>query len=76
MIIKVAGTVIDVVDGKKSTYVQMNDAEQGGMLKLGFPLGFEAKLNSQVDFEAEVKPQIGSYGLSLNVVKILKKGDK
>ena len=73
---QIIGRVLEVFEGKNSVFVTMNDTEEGGSIKLGFPPNTPVAVDAKLNINAIIKPGIGQYGQFLKVVKILAEGGK
>lgn len=73
---QIIGRVLEVFEGKNSVFVTMNDTEEGGSVKLGFPPNFKVAVDAKLDINATIKPGIGQYGQFLKVMKIHSEGGK
>lgn len=69
MELKFKGIIIDNFKGERSQFVTFSDMEQGGLVKISFPLEVEIKLGSILNLHADVKPTIGKYGQTLSFVQ-------
>lgn len=76
MKIQLKGRVLEVFEGKNSIFATMNDTEEGGSVKLGFPPGTVIAVDALLNINAQIKPGIGQYGQFLKVTKIFQEGGK
>ena len=76
MKVQIKGRVLEIYEGEKGMFVTMNDTEEGGSIKLGFPKGTAVAVDSLLNINATIKPGIGQYGQFLKVTKILQEGGK
>lgn len=74
MKMQLKGRVLEVFEAKSGIYVTMNDTEEGGSIKLSFPLGTAVKIDALLNINAVIKPGIGNFGQFLKVTQVLKEG--
>jgi len=74
--VQLKGRVLEIFEGKNQVFATMNDTEEGGSVKLGFPPGTVVAVDALLNINATIKPGIGQYGQFLKVTKLNPDGGK